>query len=66
MQKSKKPSYVQKDVIWNHSTCTCENGEYSANITDNLLITCDEIIETTIKNPTKTNARKSTSTKLLF
>ena len=49
MQKPKKKSGVQKDYIWNPSTCTCKNSKYLASIIDDSVITCDEIMETTIK-----------------
>ena len=32
-----------KDNIWNPATCSCENGKYLANITDDSVITCHEI-----------------------
>ena len=32
----------------------CKNGEYLESITANSVITCDEMIETTSANPTKT------------
>ena len=33
-----------EDYIWNPATCICENCEYLARTIDNLVITCDEII----------------------
>ena len=36
----------EKDYIWNSATCSCKNGKYLTNIIDNLVITCQEIIET--------------------
>ena len=41
----KKHHISEKDYIWNPSTCTCENGKYLASIIDDLVITCDEIID---------------------
>ena len=35
----------EKDYIWNPSTCNCESKKYLASITDDSVITCDEIIE---------------------
>ena len=43
-----------KDYIWNPATCSCENGKYVRGITDNSVITCDEIIDRTKSNLTKT------------
>ena len=43
--KKKKHHGCDKDYIWNPTTCTCENGKYLASISDDLVITCDEIIE---------------------
>ena len=41
----KKHHGCDKDYIWNPTTCTCENGKYLASISDDSVITCDEIIE---------------------
>ena len=41
----KKHNVCEKDQIWNPTTCSCENGKYLANIMDDSVITCDEIIE---------------------
>ena len=41
----KKIMYVKKNMFWNPSTCICENGKYLASITDDSVITCDEVIE---------------------
>ena len=35
----------EKDYTWNPATCNCENGKYLASIIDDLMITCDEIID---------------------
>ena len=37
----------KKDYTLNPATCSCENGKYLASIIDDLVITCDEIIEET-------------------
>ena len=37
--------WCEKDYIWNSSTCSCKNGKYLASITDNSVITRDEIID---------------------
>ena len=41
-----------KNIIYeiNLSICSCENGKYLASITDNLVITCDEIIDAETKS----------------
>ena len=37
----------EKDYMWNPATCSCRNGHYLASISDDSVITCDEIIEKT-------------------
>ena len=39
-----KNSIREKDHIWNPTTCSCKNGKYLANIMDDSVISCDEII----------------------
>ena len=39
-----------KDYIWNPATCSCENGKYLANIMDDSVIRCDEIIDVETKS----------------
>ena len=34
-----------KDYIWNPTTCSCQNRKYLASITDDSVITCDEVTE---------------------
>ena len=51
----KKIIYVKKYYIWNAATCSGENGKYLASITDDSLISCDEIIEETKTVPTNFN-----------
>ena len=34
----------RKGYIWNNATCNCENGEYWASYIDDLVITCDEVV----------------------
>ena len=41
----KKHNKCKKDYIWNLATCNCKNGKYLAYILDDLVITCNEIIE---------------------
>ena len=65
VQKPKKKSCVQKDYIWNLSTCTCKNSKYLASIIDDSVITCDEIMETTIKIQWKSFQQKRFQQKLL-
>ena len=53
----KELNVCKKDYIWNPATFNCENGKYLASIIDYLVITSNQIIETT-----KTVLTKSTST----
>ena len=39
-----KNSIHEKDHIWNPITRSCKNGKYLANIMDDSVISCDEII----------------------
>ena len=48
---------AKKNYIWNPTTCSCENGKYLANIIDDSVITCDEIIEDTKSIPTNFNEK---------
>ena len=41
----KNHQVCEKDYIWNHSTCSCENRKYLASIMDDSAITYDEGIE---------------------
>ena len=47
MWKSKNYNICEKDYIWNPVTCSCENGQYLANIIDDSVISRNEIIEET-------------------
>ena len=49
----KKHYICEKDYIWNLATCSCENGRYLTSIIDNLVITCDEIIDSEIESYNK-------------
>ena len=40
----RKHHVCKKDNIWNPATCNYEIGKYLASITDDSMITCDEII----------------------
>ena len=40
----KKHHIYEKD-IWNLATCSCRDGKYLVSISDDSLITCDEIID---------------------
>ena len=44
-KKKKRRNICEKDYICNPATCSCENGRYLANIMDDSLVRCDEIIE---------------------
>ena len=50
----RKHRVYEKDYILNPSTCTCENCNDLESITDESIITCDEIIDKTKTTPTKT------------
>ena len=41
----KKHHPCEIEYIWNPAKCSCKNGKYSANITDDSVITCNKIIE---------------------
>ena len=56
----------EKDYPWNPATCNCENGKYLASIIDDLLITCDEIIDAEDKNFNEKNATCKTKKKSVF
>ena len=43
--ESKKHHIHEKEYVWNKITYICENGKYLASIIDDLMITCDEVIE---------------------
>ena len=49
----------KKDYIWNPVTYSCENSKYLANIIDNSVIICDQIIDTTKAVPRKMFLTKS-------
>ena len=61
MQKSKK-IVSRKSYFWNPATCSCENARYTGSITDDSLIACDEVTETTKSILTKTIPTKSIPT----
>ena len=57
--KNQKKHYAcKKGYIWISATCTCENGKYLGSIIENLVITCNEIIEESKTVPTNINDRK--------
>ena len=37
--------YAKKSYVWKPATCSCKNSKYLANIFDNSVITCDQIID---------------------
>ena len=55
-----KTSYMWKNCIWNPAISSCENGKYLANIIDDLVITCNEVIDTEEEEaiPTNFNEKK--------
>ena len=50
----KKHRICKKDYTWSLSTCSWENKKKLASITDDSVITCDEIIDAEITNNEKT------------
>ena len=54
-----KKNHVCEEDIWNPTTCNCENGKYLASNIDNLVITCDEIIEETKTAPKNFNEKNA-------
>ena len=46
----KKHQVCEKDYMWNHATCTFENGKYLASFMNDLTITYDEIIDAKAKS----------------
>ena len=40
----------QKYYTWNPSKCTCENSKYLGRIIKDLLITCDEIVNSELSD----------------
>ena len=51
-----------KGYFWNPVTCNCENGKYVESITGDPVVICDEIIDATNSNSTKTVPAKCTLT----
>ena len=45
IKKKKKNCVCKNNYIWNLAKCSCKNDKYLARIIDNLVITCDEIID---------------------
>ena len=41
-----KKNVSRKGYFWNPATCSCENARYAGSITDDSLISWDEVIET--------------------
>lgn len=66
-KKLKEHNVCKKCYFCNPFTCNCENGTYVGSITENLVIACDEILDSAKAIPTsntltKTVPIKSTST----
>ena len=57
--KHSRKIVCEKGYIWNPTTCSCESGRYVKGVVDDSVIKCDEIIETTKSNMTKTALAKS-------
>ena len=49
----KEYNLCKKDYIWNPATCSYGNAKNLGSNIENLVITCDEIIETTKSTSTK-------------
>ena len=53
----------EKDHIWNHNTCSCENGKYLERVMDDSVNTCHEIMESYDEErktiPTNFNRKKA-------
>ena len=49
------------DASVNPTTCSCKNGKYFASITDNSVITCDEIIDVKEAKKVTTNFNEKSS-----
>ena len=54
----KEHHVCKKSYFWNPDSCCCKNSKYSASVTDDFAIMCDEIIEETKTFPTKTAPTK--------
>ena len=54
-----KHHVCEKDYIRNLTICSCENCQHLASIIDDLMITCDKIIETTKIDPTNFNEKSN-------
>ena len=57
--KHSRKIVCEKGYIWNPTTCSCESGRYVKGVVDDSVIKCDEIIEITKSNMTKTALAKS-------
>ena len=65
--KNLKQHHVcEKDYIWNPATCSCENGNYLANIVNDSVTTCDETIDAATTVPTNVNEKKNHKTKNFY
>ena len=43
----KKHRMCEKDYFWKPAACSCENGKYLANIIENSMIKCNELMKET-------------------
>ena len=59
MVKRFKCRCVQKYYIWTPATCSCKNSNFLAGITDDSMITCDEIVKETKSVVTNFNNKYS-------
>ena len=60
--KNPRKNVCDKSYVWNTATCNCENSRHAENVIEDSGITCDEILETTKNNVTKTGLTKSIPT----
>ena len=60
--KSKITSCVQKKLHWNPTACIWKNGKIVQSITENSIVICNKIVDTTKTIPTKSVLAKCTST----
>ena len=59
--KHSRKTVCEKGYIWNPTICSSESGRYVKSVVDDSVIKCDEIIEATKINMTKTALAKSIS-----
>ena len=58
VKMQKKHGVCRKDSVQNPATCRCKNSKHLANIIDDSVFTCDEIIQETKTVPKNFNEEK--------